>query len=65
MCPTDKSREAAMNLLELVSAITRQGWAVTGTEAAIKHRKTIFQFIYLFLIIKERGWEVRAKRRVK
>lgn len=54
-----------MNLLELVSAITRQGWAVTRTGAAIKHRKTIFQFIYLFLIIKERGWEVRAKRRVK
>lgn len=35
-----------MNLRELVSAITGQGWAVTGTGATIKQRQTILQLSF-------------------
>lgn len=49
-----------MNLLELVSAITGQGRAVTGTGATIKHR--LFSN-FPVLNKGEKVWEVRTQRK--
>lgn len=62
MSPTDKGRGKIMNLLELVSAITRDGYIATGIRA-ILHIGRLFSS-FPSPDKGEKGWKVKKKGEV-